>query len=79
MANKNTKQYRSLLSKEKSAVTCVRVRTAPGGNLVKQSFTLSYGNPGRKSHNPKVAAKGGGGPSLMEQSKSFYGNCYAIK
>ena len=78
--NKNSKNFRKLLAKEKGMITCNRLRTQPGSTaLVNQAFTLNYGTQARvsKAGEPKVAragCKNPSGPSILEQCEIFYGS-----
>lgn len=75
--NKNTKTIRETVKKNKnkeSQMSFTIPKTMPGGQLGNRTHTISTHICPRKSKSPKVAANGGGGPSLLDQNKLFHGH-----
>lgn len=55
MANKNTKQIRAILGKEKKDIIATRTRTQPGSSsLVVQKFEIPFGSQPRINTRGKV-------------------------
>jgi hypothetical protein len=79
--NKNSKANRKMARKNKSKESALSFsipKTLPNGQLGTRTHVIATHSQPRTSRIPKVAAKGGGGPSVIEQSKLFYGNLFKM-